>query len=114
MRECPCCGHKDSPIWRNKRFRIFTSYCHLDELKDWEPELWTLLVDHVFDKQVKVGHYIYHVTKARYVDRIHEQDSMDGQSWREPEQEKRFKFSHPAQKKLLMVYNSSEKNSEAT
>jgi hypothetical protein len=46
--------------------------------------------------------YIYHlVKKANIVQRIHFEDSKDGKSWREPEQEKAFKFKHPKQQTLL-------------
>ncbi len=82
MRVCPKCGFADMPIWRHKRHRMFTCYCRLDELKEWDKELADLIEQ---KKDVKLLGYIYHLTKTGYVDRIHETDSLNGQSWREPE-----------------------------
>lgn len=101
MRECPNCGYKDPPYWRHVRFRIFTDCCHLEDFKIMFPDLWQQLEltgDFIHHP------YIYHlVKKANIVQRIHIDDSMNGKSWREPEQEKAFKFKHPAQQKLLSV-----------
>ena len=97
MRECLRCGYKDLPIWRHKRQRLFTCYCHITELEDWDPALARMVRE---EKDLKIGPYIYHLTKAGYVDRIHESDSKDGKSWREPEQEKHFPFQHPNQTRL--------------
>ena len=40
------------------------------------------------EKDLKIGPYIYHLTKARYVDRVHQDDSRNGASYREAETEK--------------------------
>ena len=55
MRECPQCGFKEPPIWRNKLHRLYTQYCRLDELEDWDQELANLLKqnNYVFKDGVK-------------------------------------------------------------
>lgn len=99
MRECPNCGYKDPPYWRHVRFRIFTDCCHLEDFKELKPDLIESLMR---DGDVVDKPYIYHlVKKASIVQRIHIDDSLDGKSWREPEQEKAFKFQNPAQRKLV-------------
>lgn len=101
MRECFKCGYKDLPIWRHKRYRLFTCYCHIDELEFWDNKL---AMEIRVKKNCIVGNYIYHLTKSNYVDRIHVQDSVDGKCYREPEQEKALcKFLVPGQTKLLEI-----------
>jgi hypothetical protein len=61
------------------------------------------------ESEINIAHknYIYHyVKKAKMVQRIHIDDSLDGKSWREPEQEKHLcRFGHPEQQtKLLEVH----------
>lgn len=85
MRECPQCGYKDLPIWRHKRFRLYTAYCHLDELREWDKKLAEQIEK---EKDLKIGPYIYHLTKVKYIDRVHEDDSRNGTNYREAEQEK--------------------------
>lgn len=100
MRECPNCGYKDPPYWRNVRFRLFTSCCHLEDFKLLKPKLAEQIVTEI---DVCEKPYIYHlVKKANIVQRIHIDDSMDGKSWREPEQEKSFKFKNPQQQVLIL------------
>jgi hypothetical protein len=104
MRVCTKCGHKDPLIWRNNPHRLYTQYCRLDELEDWESELAKLLKalwypNTICDygatipqsNHVKIQGYIYHLNKAGIVCRIHESDSVDGISYREPRTEKRLK-----------------------
>lgn len=102
MRECPKCGCLDSPCWRHKRFRLYTDYCHIEELEEWEPEIAEQVKA---NKDIKIGHYIYHLTKARYVWRLHEKDSADGKTFYEPSFEGkrlfRNRFIPLAQKKLV-------------
>jgi hypothetical protein len=99
MRECPNCGYINPPYWRNVRFRIFTSCCHLEDFKQLKPALAERITTEI---DLIEDHYIYHlVKKANIVQRIHITDSIDGKSWREPEQEKHFKFVVPEQQKLL-------------
>ena len=106
MRECPECGYKDLPIWRNKRHRLNTSYCHITELDDWDPNLAQIIRR---EKDIVLHPYIYHLTKAGYVDRIHRDDSIDGKSWREPEQEKhKARYKVPNQLELILVQKQSE------
>jgi hypothetical protein len=104
----------ESPVWRNVRYRIYTMYCRIDELECWEPELFKILTEKVKAKDFKdftIGKYIYHIVKnAIIVQRIHIQDSRDGKTHREPEQEKlmNFRIVNPAQKKLLVCYSSEK------
>ena len=113
MRECPNCGYKDPPYWRNVRFRIFTSCCSLEDFKTLHKELGMRI-----EKEINVighGHkgqesYIYHlVKKSNIVQRIHIDDSMDGKSWREPEQEKHYKFKAQGQQTLMMLTSQQTK-----
>jgi hypothetical protein len=59
---------------------------------------------------LKIGGYIYHLTKSLYVDRIHELDSLNGTSWREPDQEKhKSRFMVPGQVLLVPAKESVKK-----
>ena len=102
MRECPECGYKDPPCWRHKRHRLLTDYCYIDELEVWQPEIAKIVKE---KKDVKIGHYIYHLTRSNYVDRIHIIDSADGKTWHEPDYEGRkpfrFRFVPLGQKRLF-------------
>lgn len=105
MRECPNCGYMDPPYWRNVRFRIFTSVCTLEDFKLLHPDLAERIVTEI---NLVHKNYIYHlVKKTMYVQRIHISDSMDGKSWREPEQEKHFKFQDARQRKLAPLLIAS-------
>lgn len=102
MRECPICHYKDPPYWRHVRFRIFTDCCHLEDFKMMFPELAERIVEEI---NILGGCYIYHyVKKAKMVQRIHIDDSLDGKSWREPDQEKSLanRFFIPNQQKLFI------------
>lgn len=92
MRECPCCGYIDPPYWRHVRQRLFTDCCALHDFKELHKTLGMRI-----EKEINIiGHgnkgqpsYIYHyVPTGQMVQRIHISDSIDGKSWREPEQEK--------------------------
>jgi len=108
MRECPNCGYKDPPYWRNVRFRIFTSCCSLEDFAIINPVL-ALKISKEIDIIEKP--YIYHlVKKANIVQRIHIDDSMDGKSWREPEQEKHYKFKAQGQQTLMMLSSQLKKD----
>lgn len=103
MRECPVCHYKDPPYWRNVRHRIFTSCCSLEDFKQLHKELGMRI-----EKEINIvanDHNIYHyVPTAKLVQRIHIDDSIDGKSWREPEQEKHLakRFGHGKQQKELL------------
>jgi len=102
MRECPKCGYLDEPYWRHVRFRIFTDCCRLEDFATMFPDLAKRIVT-----EINIAHknYIYHyVKKATMVQRIHITDSLDGKSWREPEQEKALanRFFVPNQTKLAV------------
>ncbi len=102
MRECPCCGHKDPAYWRNVRYRLYTTYCHISDLEFNEPTLAEAI--HLNHNCI-IGHYIYHyMSKSGIVQRIHTDDSRDGKTIREPEQEKHFKFV-PINQTTLLVKN---------
>lgn len=75
-------------------------YCHISELEDWDGPLAITIKE---KKDIKIAGYIYHLTKTGYVDRIHEEDSLDGKSYREPEQEKHKTFIPLNQRRLLEV-----------
>ncbi len=102
MRECPECGYKDPPYWRHVRFRIFTDCCHLDDFRLMFPNLADRIEREI---DLVVRPYIYHfVKKAKMVQRIHIDDSLDGTSWREPEQEKHFShWASKGQTKLVVA-----------
>lgn len=102
MRECPICGYMDPPYWRNVRFRIFTSGCSLEDFTTLHPDLAKRITIEI---NLIHKNYIYHlVKKAKYVQRIHITDSIDGKSYREPEQEKHLcRFKTKNQTKLLEV-----------
>jgi len=87
MRVCLKCGHKDSLIWRNNPHRLYTSYCRLDELEDWEPKIAEQVKKL---KDCKIQGYIYHLNEKGFVCRIYEADSIDGKSYREPRTERRL------------------------
>jgi hypothetical protein len=100
MRECPQCGYMDSTYWRHVRFRIFTDCCNLEDFALLFPDLAQRIVTEI---NIIFKNYVYHyVKKAKMVQRIHISDSMDGTSWREPEQEKAIasRWFNPGQKKL--------------
>ena len=100
MRECPNCGNKDPPYWRNVRYRLYTNYCRIDDLEMNEPELASK-IKASNNKDIIINNYIYHTVKGGVVvQRIHIQDSRDGKTIREPEQEKSFKFLPLNQKRL--------------
>jgi hypothetical protein len=112
--KCQCvnalkCGYVDSPVWRNVRYRIYTMYCRIDDLTDWEIELYAMLIAKVKNGDFKdfiIGRYIYHIVKGgTIVQRIHINDSRDGKTHREPEQEKlmNYRIVNRAQKKLVFT-----------
>ncbi len=103
MRQCPVCGFKDPPYWRHVRFRIFTDCCRIEDFALLFPDLAERIVTEV---NLVYGKYIYHyVKKAKMVQRIHVDDSLDGKSWREPEQEKSLaaRWHNPGQQQLCVL-----------
>jgi hypothetical protein len=108
MREYPSCGFKDPPYWRNVRYRLYTQYCRIDDLELNEPELYAKIRANGYE-DFTLKNYIYHTVKGGViVQKIHVDDSRDGKTIREPEQEKAFKFLPLNQSRL--VCKSSEKN----
>lgn len=101
MRECPCgCGYKDPPYWRNVRYRLYTMYCRIDDLELQEPLIFAK-IKASNAKDFTWKNYIYHTVKGGViVQRIHIDDSRDGKTIREPEQEKSFRFLPLNQTKL--------------
>jgi hypothetical protein len=75
MRECPQCGFKEPPIWRNRMAkRLYVQYCRIDEFELWYPKLAKELKNaplgknesrYLFNNGVK-----YKLTKKGYVERI--------------------------------------------
>ena len=80
--------------------RLFTDYCTLSELECWDSELAKIIKG---KGDIKLLGYIYHLTKSQHIDRIHESDSIDGQSYLEPPKEKRSRFLPLNQSRLLEV-----------
>jgi len=76
---CPNCGFKDSPCWRNSRFQIYTVYCRIDELQEFEPKIAERLLKerHIEMKkrgklvsvEIEEGEYYYQLTKTEIVNR---------------------------------------------
>jgi hypothetical protein len=102
MRQCPQCGYKDNSFWRNVPHSLYRQYVHISELETFDPTLTAVLRA---TKNVTRDGYIYHLTKAGYVSRIHVSDSVDGVSWEEADRERPKRFRHMGQK-LLVVEDS--------
>lgn len=91
MRECPCCGYMDGPYWRNVRFRIYTMYCKLEDLRSMDMHELATLLEKSPKTDITYKRYIYrYIPESGIVQRIHVTDSRDGKGIREPEQEKHF------------------------
>jgi len=105
LRECPRCGFKDNSYWRHVPHSLYRDYCHISELETFDQSLAAALVT----EKTLVGSgnvlmkdgYIYHLTKAGYVSRIHVSDSVDGISWEEADRERTRRPPHPSQRLLI-------------
>jgi hypothetical protein len=81
----------DGPYWRNVRFRIYTSYCKLEDLRSMDMSELADLLEKSPKTDITYKHYIYrYIPKSGIVQRIHVTDSFNGTSIREPEQEKHY------------------------
>lgn len=95
MRICKNCGEKESPIWRNRMYHLYTQYCRIDELKEWEPEIAEKLVAStevrkMGRQEIKFysdGFYNYGLRQDGFVIRIYKLDARDPDSLKEPEHE---------------------------
>ena len=85
MRECPVCGHSDLP-WKNRRFTLFTSYCHIEELETFDP-LKAMAIKQS-PKFYSDGLYNYRLKKDGFVFRILKADAKESNSMYEPPSEK--------------------------
>jgi len=56
--ECPKCGYRDPPCWRNSRFVLYAVYCTLNELEIWNPDLVRCLRHH---RRLEKGPYVYYL-----------------------------------------------------
>ena len=67
MRKCPNCGFQEPPIWRQTLRRLYTEYCHIDDLETWDKELAAQLREkkYVFKDGVK-----YVLNTVGYIHRI--------------------------------------------
>lgn len=97
MRECPRCGFRDHSYWRHVPHSLYRDYVHISELETFDPELAAALLE---KRDLMKDRYIYHLTKARYVSRIHVSDSRDGVSWEEADRERTRRPPHPSQRLL--------------
>jgi hypothetical protein len=103
MRVCPKCGYEEGLLWRNAPHTLWTQYCTLEELKDFEPDLYEIIAS---KKHVIIANVIYHVTRSNHVQRIHCKDSQDGKSAWEPKTEKSHAYIRTkGQMKLTHVFN---------
>jgi len=66
MFRCPKCGYLDLPCWKAHRYLLYVTYCRIDDLESFEPELAARL-----RKEINLvdGGYFYHLTKSGYVHR---------------------------------------------
>ena len=66
MSVCPKCGWRDNPCWRNSRWELYTQYCRLEELVDWEPDIVEKLKENY---KIEEGPYFYHLRGKGFVHR---------------------------------------------
>ena len=102
MRKCPCCGHSDMP-WKNRRFTLFTSYCHIEELEVFNPDLAEQIKqspkfysDELFNYRLKKDGFVFRILKA---------DAKEPNSMYEPPAEKHRKRPDNNQQQLEVTLN---------
>ena len=100
MRECPNCGHSDMP-WKNRRFTLFTSYCHVGELESFNPELAEQIKKS--PKLLSDGLFNYRLKEDGFCFRILKKDAKEPNSMYEPPAEKHRKRPDKNQLKLSTV-----------
>jgi len=61
---CQKCGTRDYPCWRNHRWTMYATYCKLDDLETWQPELISELKE---KKQIERYGYFYNLAKNGYI-----------------------------------------------
>ena len=72
MRVCPNCGYRQSECWRNKRWQLYSEYCHISELEVFEPELAAdIREQHPVDRQpLERGPFVYVISRSGHVSRM--------------------------------------------
>ena len=103
---CPKCGYEDLPCWRYKRWTMFTSYTHKNDLDVFDPELLAKIIESQKSNQRYCDeHYRYRLTKSGHIHRIAHKDCFNPSNkndMHEPPQEKLIKAKYfPNQRKLL-------------
>ena len=105
MRVCLMCGYEDPEPWRNMRWQLYTSYCHLSELELLDPEVWKILQEKrpSPSEVITMGPFVYSVSRSHHVHRMAIKDyEMYGFHGRITESAKRARrlFMEGKQKKL--------------
>ena len=72
MRTCPKCGYREPECWRNHKWIINVTYCEIEELKFWEPELYKEIIEQKPTEQLPlyIHPFVYVLKPAGYVWRI--------------------------------------------
>lgn len=103
MRICQNCGHKDLP-WKNRLYRLFTDYCHIEELDVWDEALAKKIRGS--PKFFSDGIFNYRLKPDGFVFRIWKQDARTPFSLQEPPKEKHRKKIAGNQKKLAEIFEA--------
>jgi len=95
MKECPKCGYRDPPEWRNSRFDFNAEYCRFDNAPKEANHIVEALKDKANFEPFAEGAYIFYRrgTRGIYLYRVLKED------FRVPRERKRHK-NDPQQKKL--------------
>lgn len=76
MRTCPKCGYRDHQAWRNHRWIIYVTYCEIEELARFDPELHEEIIRTGPTERLPLVKkpFIYVLKKAGYVWRMDYED----------------------------------------
>lgn len=103
MKVCRNCGFVDPDYWLPSRWRI-TEYCRIEDLKQDQIDVWTLLMAKKPMTVVTDRFYAYRMNEAGFVERIWIQLYKNGgkSAFNLSREAHHFnpKFRHPTQKKL--------------
>lgn len=97
MRVCPDCGRQDLP-WKHRYRRLFTDYCHIEELVTFDSELAEKLKKS--PKFYSDGTFNYRLKPDGFVFRIWKKDAKTPISLYEPNKERRTLLPTKNQQKL--------------
>jgi hypothetical protein len=87
--------------WKNRRFTLFTSYCHIEELEVFNPDLAEQIKKS--PKFYSDGLYNYRLKTDSFVFRILKADAKDQNSMYEPPAEKHRKRPDKQQQQLEVI-----------